>query len=196
MLFPDYTETKMIYHIVSIVDLHKVLKEGIKYNDKKSYISKYYDFHDYIDKHKTDKIPSWVLRKNAIFGSLNFSKDHSFHSHTALLAVKINSERTWIANENLANHIYEPFILQDIKELQECRNYLERDGSDILTKYWETSISFKDNLIKRYDDQEGYDAELLILQDIKPKDIEILKIVSDHNFLSINEWKNHFCKNF
>lgn len=195
MLFSDYTKTKQIYHIVSIVDLDKITKEGIKYNDKESYSSKYYTFHDYIDKHKTDKIPSWVIRRKAIFGSLNFSKDHHFHSHTAILGVKIDTKRAWIANENLANHIYEPFILQGINEFKDCSNYLKNNGSKILKEYWDTSISFNDNLVKRYDNQKNYDAEVLILHDINPHDIEILKIISDHNFLSVNEWKKHFCKN-
>jgi hypothetical protein len=194
MLFPDYTETKTVYHIISIIDLDKTLKYGIKFNDKKTYKSKYYEFHDFIDKHKSENIPPWVIRKKAIFGSLNFSKDHSFHSHTAILGIKVDPDRCWIANENLANHIYEPFILQDVEGYKKCRNYLQSKGKEILKKYWQTSLSFKENMEKRYDMTEGYDSEVLILHDIKPKDIDILYIISDHSMLTEDQWRKHFCK--
>ncbi|MDK2918171.1 MAG: hypothetical protein PWQ37_904 [Candidatus Petromonas sp.] len=194
MLFPDYTETKTVYHIISIIDLDKTLKYGIKFNDKKTYKSKYYEFHDFIDKHKSENIPPWVIRKKAIFGSLNFSKDHSFHSHTAILGIKVDPDRCWIANENLANHIYEPFILQDVEGYKKCRDYLQSKGKEILKKYWQTSLSFKENMEKRYDMTEGYDSEVLILHDIKPKDIDILYIISDHSMLTEDQWRKHFCK--
>ncbi len=193
MLFDSYFKTKRVYHIISIIDLDKTLKKGIKYDDKKTYISKYYDFHDFIDKHKPQNIPKWVIRKKAIFASMNFPKSHKFHSHTAILGIKINPERCWIANENLANHIYEPFILKEIKEYSQCKKYIEAQGERILKKYWNTSLSFIENLEKEYDKKEGYDAEVLILHDIKPKDIEVLYIISDHSMLTKEEWKNKFC---
>lgn len=193
MLFPDYTETNVVYHIISIVDLDKTLKNGIKYNDKKTYKIKYFGFHDYIDKHKTENVPHWVIRKNAIFGSLNFAKDHKFHSHTAILAVRIDPNRCWIANENLANHIFEPFILSKVDEYKKSSNYLKTEGCRILREYWETSLSFEENLINRCDLQKGYDAEVLIMHDIKPEDISVLYIVSDHSILTNEEWKKYFC---
>jgi len=194
MLFPDYNETKRIYHIVSIIDLERVIKEGIRYNDKKTYKSKYYYFHDFLDAHRTEKIPPWVVRKKAIFGSLNFEKDHKFHSHTALLGIKVDPDKCWIANEDLANHIYEPFILKDVVGFEECKKYLKDCGAKILKEYWDTSLSFNENLKYRLDKDKFYDAEVLILHDIKPQDIEIISIISDHNFLSVKEWKEHFCR--
>jgi len=65
---------------VSIVDLEKTLAEGIRFDDKKTYYYKYYNFHDYFDRYKTSDIPSWVLRKKAIFASMNFKENHSWHS--------------------------------------------------------------------------------------------------------------------
>ena len=116
MLFLDYTETGVVYHIVSITDLKKTLREGISYNDKVTYKTKYYDFHHLIEGQKPSLIPSWVMRSKAIFASMNFPQCHKFHSHSAVLAIKIHEDRCWIANENCANEIYEPFILQNIKE--------------------------------------------------------------------------------
>jgi len=195
MLFPDYTQTKKIYHVVSIIDLDKTIRNGIKYDDKKTYKSKYYEFHDYIDRYKTEDIPNWVIRKMAIFGSLNFAENHRFHSHTALLGIRVNPEKCWIANENLANEVYEPFILQDIDEYNEAKEYIQNKGSELLKKYWKTSCSFNENLKMRFEKRQGYDAEVLIFHDIKPSDIEVLYIISDHRMMTKEEWKEHFCSN-
>lgn len=193
MLFPDYEETKKVYHIISIIDLDKTLKDGIKFNDKNTYMNKYYAFHDFIDSHRGKDIPSWVVRKKAIFASLNFDKNHYFHSHTAILGIKVNPNKCWVANENLANHIYEPFILQKVKGYEKCRTYLETKGKEVLEKYWNTSTSLKNNLKIRYDKTKGYDGEVLILHDIKPSDIEVLYIISDHSMLTKEQWIKHFC---
>ena len=195
MIFPDYMETKKVYHIISIIDLNKTLEFGIKYDDKNTYRSNYYKFHDYIDQYKGEKIPEWVIRKKAIFASLNFAKDHMFHSHTALLSIKIDTEKCWIANENLANEVYEPFILHNLNEYKKAREYLSREGSKMLRKYWSTSCSFNDNLKIRLDKMEKFDAEVLIFHDIKPSDIEVLYIISDHRMMTKGEWKEHFCSN-
>ncbi|WP_432663159.1 hypothetical protein R9X47_21555 [Wukongibacter baidiensis] len=193
MLFPDYVETKTVYHVISITDLDKTLRYGIKYDDKNTYKSKYYEFHDYIDKYRKENIPDWVIRKKAIFGSLNFAKKHKFHSHTALLGLKIKPGKCWIANENLANEVYEPFILQKLNEYDKAKEYMEVEGSKMLDNYWDTSTSFNKNLESRLDKLQRYDAEVLIFHDIKPKDIEVLYIVSDHRMMSKEEWKKHFC---
>jgi hypothetical protein len=71
---------------------------------------------------------------------------------------------------------------------------LQSKGKEILKKYWQTSLSFKENMEKRYDMTEGYDSEVLILHDIKPKDIDILYIISDHSMLTEDQWRKHFCK--
>lgn len=194
MKFLDFTKNNRVYHIISIIDLEYTLKNGIKYDDKQTYTTKYYDFHDYIDKYKKEYIPDWVIRKKAIFGSLSFAKDHKFHSHTALLSIKVDMNKCWIANENLVNQIYEPYILHKIDEYSQAKMYLENEGGKLLKKYWETSCSFKENLSKRLDKLEGYDAEVLIFHNIKPFDIEVLYIISDHRMMTQEEWKNHFCK--
>lgn len=192
MFFLDYIDTKRIYHIISIIDLDKALKDGIKYDDKRTYRSKYYEFHDYIDKYKSINVPDWVIRKKAIFGSLNFAKDHKFHSHTVLLGIRVDPKMCWIANENLANQTYEPFILQSVDEYSKSKKYLANEGCRLLNKYWETSCSFNENLKIRVDNQNGYDAEVLIFHDIKPTDIEVLYIISDHRMLTKKEWKQRF----
>lgn len=193
MFFSDYINTNTIYHIISIIDLDRALKYGIGYDDKRTYDSKYYEFHDYIDKYKNENVPDWVIRKKAIFGSLNFAKDHKFHSHTALLGIRIDPKMCWIANENLANQIYEPFILQSVDEYSKSKKYLVNEGNGLLNKYWETSCSFNENLKIRVDNQKGYDAEVLIFHHIKPSDIEVLYIISDHRMLTKKEWKQRFC---
>lgn len=194
MKFLDFKENNRVYHIISITDLEYALKDGIKYDDKQTYTTKYYEFHDYIDRYKEEKIPDWVVRKKAIFGSLDFNKNHKFHSHTALLSIKVDVEKCWIANENLVNQIYEPFILHKIDEYNKSKQYLENEGTRLLKKYWKTSCSFKENLDKRLDKVKEYDAEVLIFHDIKPSDIDILYIISDHRMMTNKEWKKHFCK--
>ncbi len=193
MIFDNYINTKKVYHIISIIDLNQTLENGIKYDDKKTYKTKYYDFHDFIDKNKLPKIPDWVIRKRAIFASINFPESHKFHSHTAILGIKIDPLRCWVANENLANKIYEPFILQDVKDYSSCKNFIENRGKEIIERYWETSLSFHENLEKRYNEIKGYDAEILILHDVEPQDIEVMYIISDHNILTEDEWKRKFC---
>ncbi len=193
MLFSDYTETGVIYHIVSITDLDYVLKNGISYNDKVTYKTKYYEFHKCIEKEKPLGLPLWVIRTQGIFASMNFPKDHKFHSHSAILGVRINEERCWVANENCANEIYEPFVLQRIEEFSTCSDYLNSEGKELLKTYWNTSLSFKENLKKRLDKVKGYDGEVLIFHDINPEDIKIEYIISDHRMMTIEEWKERFC---
>lgn len=192
MIFPDYSKTQCIYHIISIIDLKKTLKEGIAFDDKATYESKYLDFHNYIDKFKDVNIPNWVVRRKAIFGSMNFKDNHYFHSHTAVLKIKPNVDRCWIANENLANENYEPFILRDLDTVNQLSGYFENVGDDILRDYWSSSLSFIDNLKHRRDKTQGYDAEVLIFHDIKPEDIEVLFIRADHTVYSLEDFYKKF----
>ncbi len=194
MLYPDYNETGYVYHVAPITDLDKILKEGIRYDDKSTYLSKYLRFHKYIDSFKLDNIPCWVIRERAIFSSLNFSSNHCWHSHTAIIAIKVNPDKCWVANENLANRLYEPFILKDTLGFSCAENYLKHNAKKILEEYWDTSASFNDNLLLRRDNEQGYDAEVMIFHDIEPEDIKLLSIISDHEILSIEEWKEFFSR--
>lgn len=194
MFFDDYSKTGRVYHIAPINDLKQILSEGIKYDDKVTYKNKYYEFHSFIDSVKPKYIPSWIERKKAIFATMNYRKDPNFYSHTVVMALAIDPSKCWIANESRANEIYEPFILQDIKELIGVKEYINTKGKDTIEEYWKTSLSFEENLNKRIDLKEGYDAEVLIFHPIEPKDIEILYIVSDHRLMKFNEWKKVFCK--
>jgi len=194
MFFEDYLKTGKVYHIAAINDLKQILLQGIKYDDKITYEDKYCDFHCFIDSLKPAHIPSWVKRKKSIFATMNYRADPNFHSHTAVMALKIDPSKCWIANESRANQIYEPFVLQEVEDLKRAREYVNGEGKDIIEEYWKTSLSFEDNLNRRMDLRKGYDAEVLIHHQIEPKDIEILYIVSDHKVLKLNEWKEVFCK--
>ncbi|TCO69859.1 hypothetical protein [Marinisporobacter balticus] len=193
MLFLDYGQTGVIYHIISLTDLKKTLRTGIVFDDKVTYKTKYDGFHQCIDKQKSDAVPNWVIRSRAIFASMNYPKTHKFHSHSAILSIKINPKKCWIANENCANEIYEPYILRNIKGFEACSHYLETKGKRLLKKYWETSLSFEENLKVRIDKKKGYDAEVLVNHSIKPEDIRIEYILSDHRILCVEEWKKIFC---
>jgi len=105
LLFSDYTETGFVYHVAPITDLKKIIEEGIRYNDKNTYLDKYLSFHKFIDSFKIDSFPQWLNREKAIFSSLNFAKDHCWHSHSVIMALRIEPEKCWIANENLANEV-------------------------------------------------------------------------------------------
>lgn len=192
MLFPDYIDTGLVYHIVPITDLKRVLSEGIKYDDKITYTTKYLEFHKFLDELRPDNLPQWVERKKAIFASLNFDENHCWHSHTALLGIKINQNRCWIANENLANSVYESFILKDILRFQYAKKFLENRGKKLIKDYWDTSLSFVENLRIRKDKTAGYDAEVLILHNINPEDIVIISIISDHKMMTVEEWNEYF----
>jgi hypothetical protein len=195
ILFKDYSETKVVYHVVTITDLNKILKHGIKFNDKNTYKSKYHEFHSFIDDRKPSSIPQWVIRANAIFASLNFTEEHKWHSHSALLSIKINEDLCWICNENIANFLYEPLMLQKTSLFDSAQIFIEKNGDRIVEDYWKCSLSFKDNLKLRKDKMTGYDAEVLILHDILPKDIELLYIASDHRYMEVNKWKEFFHRN-
>ncbi|WP_026478881.1 hypothetical protein [Alkaliphilus transvaalensis] len=194
MLFKDYTETGVVYHIATINDLNKILQQGIKYDDKVTYKEKYYDFHQFIDDHRNHNIPIWVSRKKAIFASMNYKSVPVFHSHSVVLAVKIIPEHCWIANENRGNQIYEPFILKDVEMFKSASKYMKKQGVASVREYWDTSLSFIDNLEKRFDKKDGYDAEVLILHSIPPENIEVKYIISDHRVLTLSEWKEIFCQ--
>ncbi|OPJ56305.1 hypothetical protein [Alkalithermobacter paradoxus] len=191
-IFDDYKETKRIYHIVSLNDLDNVIKNGICYDDKITYNTKYKGFHDYIDRFKGSNIPPWVKRNECIFGSLNYKLGHHFHSHSAILSVKVNEDRCWVANENLANTIYEPFALRNTASFENCKKFLNSKGEIILRDYWDTSLSFSENLKLRKDLQKGYDAEVLICHCIPKEDIEILYICSDHDIMSLDKFYKYF----
>lgn len=192
MMLEDCAGQGYAYHIVSITDLEKSLTEGIRYDDKDTYGSKYYDFHLYFDGYKTSAIPKWVERKKAIFASICFKEGHKWHSHSAVLRIKLQMEHCWVCNENLANFIYEPFILQNMEGFESTREYLRINGRPLVEAYWENSLSYTDNLNIRKDKKEGYDAELLVMHHIPPEDIECLYIISDHQIMSYKEWQCYF----
>ncbi len=195
MLFPDYGQTGVVYHVINLNDLLTVKTGGIKYDDKLTYQNNYKDFHAYLNLHRTQKIPSWVDRTKAIFASMNFSDNHTWHSHSMLLAVRIDPLRCWIANENKANELYEPFILQNIDEFCGAEGYLKERGQAVIKEYWDTSLSFTDNLKQRRDKEAGYDAEVMVFHDIRPADIHYIAIVSDHRVMTVEQWKKTFCSN-
>lgn len=192
LLFKDYNSTGLVYHIANINDLKDILEEGITYDHKSTYIDRYIEFHKFFDSLKPDYIPDWVIRQKAIFASMNFKKEHYFHSHSVVLGLKVDIKKCWIANENLANSLYEPLVLKDIKDFKFAKQYIENIGVKQVRQYWETSLSFVDNLSKRMDKREDYDEEVLIFHSIEPKDIIPLYIVSDHKMLTIDEWKSIF----
>lgn len=192
MTFMDSAEQGYVYHVINIIDMERTLKEGIRFNDKNTYMSKYIDFHNYFDLFKPRSIPGWVERKRAIFASIRFKNGHSWHSHSAILKIKIQEHRCWVCNENLANFIYEPFILQSLDGFSGTREYLRVNGRAFVEEYWNNSLSYYDNLGKRYDKREGYDAEILIMHPIPPENIECLYIVSDHQIMSYKEWQEFF----
>lgn len=192
MTLKDYMEQGYVYHIVNIIDLKKTLREGIRYDDKNTYASKYTDFHTYFDLYRPESIPDWVERKKAIFASICFREGHKWHSHSAILRIKILKDRCWICNENLANFIYEPFILQHMEGFALTMDYMEVKGREFVGVYWNNSLSYNDNLHKRYDKKEGYDAEVLVMHSIPPENIECLYIVSDHQIMSYQNWKEYF----
>lgn len=184
----------MIYHIANINDFKNILKYGIKYDDKASYKTKYLDFHEFINKHKSSSIPSWVIRQNAIFGSMNFNDEHKWHSHTVVLGIIIDEDYCWIANENLVNEIYEPFILRDNDQFEFMNDYVKDIGVNNIKEYWQTSLSFRENLLKRLDKNKSYDCEVLIFHEIKPEHITPLGIITDHKYIDYKELKNIYLK--
>jgi len=192
MALVDCAEQGYSYHVINIIDLKKTLVEGIRFDDKATYDSKYYDFHSYFDYYKPAIIPYWVERKKAIFASICFREGHKWHSHSAILRIKIQNDRCWICNENLANFIYEPYILQNIEGFDNTREYMKINGRKLVGRYWDNSLSYNDNLDKRYDKREGYDAEVLVMHSIPPENIECLYIVSDHQIMSYKDWKEYF----
>lgn len=192
MILMDSAEQSYVYHVVNIIDLKRTLQEGIRFDDKNTYDSKYIDFHTYLDLYKTKNIPDWVERKKAVFASICFKEGHKWHSHSAILKIKILNDMCWICNENLANFIYEPFILQDIEGFDNAREYIKANGKELVGRYWDNSLRYNDNLDKRYDKREGYDAEVLIMHSIPPENIECLYIVSDHQIMSYKDWKGYF----
>lgn len=194
MLFPDYTQTAAVYHVISLNDLYKVKNDGIKYDNRSTYKCRYEDFHQFLNDNKPQHIPDWVDRSKAIFASMNFADDHQWHSHSMLLALKIDPARCWVANENKANILYEPFVLYKLEEFKNAEFFLQGKGKEIIKEYWETSLSFEGNLMQRKDREPGYDAEVMILHPVKPEDIRYLAIVSDHKMMTVEQWKQTFCK--
>jgi hypothetical protein len=192
MTFKDYAEKGYVYHVVNIVDLKRTLQEGIRYDGKNTYTSKYNEFHSFFDRYRTGGIPDWVERRKAIFASICFKEGHKWHSHSAILRIKILKNRCWVCNENLANFIYEPFILQHMGGFDRTMEYMRINGKAFAEGYWDNSLSYNDNLSKRYDKKEGYDAEVLIMHPIPPQNIECLYIVSDHRVMSYQDWKEYF----
>lgn len=190
MLFPNYRETNMVYHIASITDLNKILEDGIKYDDKHSYMEKYYNFHSFIDDYRPEGIPSWVERKKAIFASLNYTKSHKWHSHTAIIGINVNPKKCWFANENLVNEFYEPFILSNIEKYRYLKNYIMTQGKSNVEEYWKTSMSLDKFITEKIDCGKNYDGEILIFHDIEPSDLRLMAIISDHKFIRTNKIKN------
>lgn len=182
MLFPSYKETKVLYHVVDIIHLNTILNNGIKSKERNKFSDeKYQEFNRYLDRNRLKKIPLWVQRQKAIFASLNFHKDTKWHSHSALLAIKIQEAKCWIANENLANEIYDPFVLQHINQFDHAKKFMEKYGEKKALKYWDHSYSFRDYFELGMDKKDSYDEEVMIFHEIYPEDLNCIMIVTDHN---------------
>ena len=188
MAFENSSLTGALYHVVSIMDLKKTLAEGIRYDDKLTYLNKYYDFHNYFDKYKTDNIPFWVERRKAIFASMYFNESHNWHSHTALLKIQADIKKCWVCNENKANPLFEPFILQHIQCFGKAKDFINKNGPNMVKEYWKDSLSLEENMKVRRDKENGYDAEVLIFQDIPPENIQCICIISDHDIIPPGKW--------
>ncbi|MDI6601672.1 MAG: hypothetical protein QME46_07805 [Thermoanaerobacteraceae bacterium] len=187
MLFPDYNETHILYHVACISDLSNILKYGLRFSQRLSYSNKYLAFHKFMDRNRTSNVPIWVVRERALFASFNFRDDQIWHSHSAILSIKVNEDYCWVANENTANYLYEPFILKRIPGFASLSDFLYNKGKEIAKEYWRNSMCFKDYLLKRNTLDSNYDAEVLIMNDIKPMDIELLAIVTDHRIVTVDE---------
>lgn len=187
MLFPDYDNTHRLYHVACISDLRHIFKNGLRFSQRLSYRSKYLSFHEFMDKYRTQNVPDWVMRKRALFASINYKDDQVWHSHSAILSIKVNNEYCWVANENTANFLYEPFLLKNIPGFASLYDFLYNKGKEIAKDYWFNSMSFKDYLSKRGTLNTDYDAEVLIMKDIKPVDIELLAVVADHRIVTVDK---------
>lgn len=181
----DYMNTRVVYHVAPIVQLKYILNNGLKSGGENS---NYDEFNEFFDRFRPRNIPEWVLRKSAIYASMGFRKNHQWHSHSVLLSFKVDEDLCWIGNENLANQLFEPFILKDLFMFKDAEKLIKCRGEHYANKYWEHSLSFKDNLQVRMDKVQDYDAEVLVMHDVPPCDINVVKIISDHKFLDIDEW--------
>lgn len=191
MFFKDYNDTKLIYHVSPITELKYIIENGLKLNQSSG---EYHEFNKYFDAFKPENIPEWVSREKAIYASMNYKKDHKWHSHSVILSVKIDENKCWVGNENLANILYEPFVLSRVPLFKNAKYLLASRGKEYAVNYWNHSLSFTDNLKKRLDKTEGYDAEVMIMHDIPPRDISIVKLISDNEILGLSEWDAVFLK--
>lgn len=153
---------------------------------------KYLDFNRLLDQYRTKNVPPWVLRERAFFASLNFRKGINWHSHSALLAIRVQEDKCWIANENLANEIYDPFVLSDIRGFDRAKLYLEARVEELAKEYWESSYSLGDYLNLELENLKNYDEEVLIFHDIEPKDIQCLMVITDHKKFTPELWQKHY----
>jgi len=72
------------------------------------------------------------------------------------------------------------------------REYMRDNGRLLVEEYWNNSLSYCENLKKRVDKREGYDAEILIMHPIPPENVECMYIVSDHQIMNYKEWQECF----
>lgn len=191
MIFKDFLQTGYIYHLIDINEYGNIVKNGILLEEN-CINNKYKVLNDFLDEYKLNNIPNWVKRGTAIFGSMNYGCCHNFHSHSVLLGIRIDEERCWIANEKLANSIYEPLVLSHVDEFSFIKKYIENEGIQIAKKYWNSSLSFKENKTLRVDRDSDYDAEVLIFHNILPEAIIPLYIITDSKMYTIEEWKRIF----
>ncbi|RBP37247.1 hypothetical protein [Garciella nitratireducens] len=193
MLFPHYNKTKVVYHVVNINQLKNILEQGIQIQERKDFSDdKYLDFNQFLDKNKPAWIPKWISRKNALFASLNFKENMQWHSHSALLALKVQEERCWVANENLANEIYDPFILQYIDQFNSARDFMKNYGRQKALYYWNNSFPFQEYLKKGKTPMKNYDEEVMIFHNIVPENIKCLMVVTDHYIFTPQEWQKYY----
>ncbi len=186
MLFTDYSDTKRLYHIVCISDLKYIFEDGLRFSKRLSYKDKYQSFHEFMDIYRTENVPEWVVRKRALFASLNYKDNQIWHSHSAILSIKVDTDCCWVANENTANFLYEPFVLKTIHQFASLNDFLYNKGKEIAEDYWLNSMCLMDYLGKRKSVGDKYDAEVLIMKDIKPADINLIAIVTDHRIIPMD----------
>ena len=84
--------------------------------------------------------------------------------------------------------MFEPFILQHIQCFGKAKDFINKNGPNMVKEYWKDSLSLEENMKVRRDKENGYDAEVLIFQDIPPENIQCICIISDHDIIPPGKW--------
>ncbi|MBI1930842.1 hypothetical protein HYR99_42165 [Candidatus Poribacteria bacterium] len=183
-LFPDFEDTALLYHGTAPDNLLSIFRHGLIPGYDPDPEEQHHTIYESHVRHRPAHIPNWVDPRYCIFGYLNRSRQggHSgiiegtvIQAHLGIDAIPAITERTWVCCSQFSDWVYCPREAGYFDTDARTKYYRTVIEPVCSGAYWQTSLSFAENLAIRHDQllRMQNSEELLICTDIAPTHLSL-----------------------